>query len=142
MGAALDLAGQKYGEWTVISRAYATPQDGWSWICQCSCGALEPVVGSLLRRGRTTRCHTCRRKQQLDDLTGRTFGQWTVLEQAPGRNGATLWHVRCTCGNTSIVNGQALKRAQDPAQAHRGSSCCNTCRYKAQAAPAGTRKTA
>lgn len=127
MPASPDMAGQVFGEWKVISRAYSDPRNGWSWICQCSCGALDTVEGSALRRGRTTRCRACQHKRQIDDLTGRTFGQWTVLSQAPNRNGATMWNVRCSCGTHAVVVGQTLKRT-----GRNASTRCRPCANRAQ----------
>lgn len=37
------------------------------------------------------------------DLTGQTFGRWTVIERAPNRGRHVCWLCRCECGNTGIV---------------------------------------
>lgn len=43
------------------------------------------------------------------DLTGMTFGKWTVLERAPNLNPSQRrWACRCTCGTTRTVQGQTL----------------------------------
>jgi hypothetical protein len=45
----------------------------------------------------------------LIDLSGRTFGTWTVLQKAgPSTNGKTLWRCRCSCGAEREVIGRSL----------------------------------
>lgn len=46
------------------------------------------------------------------DLTGKTFGRWTVIARAPSR-GATKkarWYCRCSCGTERDVAGVSLRR--------------------------------
>lgn len=48
------------------------------------------------------------------DLTGQTYGRWTVLYRTPdkeGRNGRKFvaWHCRCLCGTERDVTTQALR---------------------------------
>ena len=45
----------------------------------------------------------------FQDITGRAFGRWTVLERAAnnGRGGAR-WRCRCSCGTEGIVGTGAL----------------------------------
>ena len=52
-----DLAGQVFGDLTVLSKAENQRKNGgiW-WTCQCSCGNLYDVPGSLLVTGRRTHC--------------------------------------------------------------------------------------
>lgn len=49
---------------------------------------------------------------RLHDLTGRRFGRYTVIAQAPGRAGKTVWRCRCDCGNERSVTATTLKRGQ------------------------------
>ncbi len=47
------------------------------------------------------------------DLTGRTFGRWTVISRAENSHGdATRWACRCECGNERTVLGAYLRRRQ------------------------------
>lgn len=63
-----------------------------------------PVTGKP-RRGRTS----------FVDLTGRTFGRWSVLAEAPKkRPGQSQWRCRCACGTekpavgyTSLTTGRS-----------------------------------
>ncbi len=122
-----DISGMRFGEWKVIAQAFSDPSAGWYWICQCSCGAVEPVHGGALRRGGSTRCTECQRKRQIKDLTGMQFGEWTVLRQAPPVNRQTMWLCRCSCGTEKTVNGQTLKRT-----GRNASTRCRDCSYRAR----------
>lgn len=50
---------------------------------------------------------------ELRDLTGQTFGRWTVIERANHPGNATRWRCRCDCGTVktvlsdSLVNGRS-----------------------------------
>lgn len=112
-----DLTDQKFGEWTVLRRA--TPrgpnprQMTTYWLCRCSCGAEKEVPSYPLQHGRSTRCDRCRRadlsarsKGRRENLAGRTFGRWTVLEAKEPPN----WLCRCECGYEGKVSGGNLRR--------------------------------
>lgn len=45
------------------------------------------------------------------DLTGRTFGYWTVLKKSnkKTKNRSTYWYCRCICGTEKDVNGSNLR---------------------------------
>ena len=45
------------------------------------------------------------------DLTGKTFGKWTVTGEAGRRpyNGETAWRCKCTCGRYGIVASADLR---------------------------------
>ncbi|MVO84153.1 hypothetical protein GPA10_05050 [Streptomyces sp. p1417] len=48
-----------------------------------------------------------------DDLTGRTFGSWAVLEFSHrAANRAALWSCRCACGAEKAVRGTDLTRGR------------------------------
>lgn len=63
------------------------------------------------------------------DLTGQTFGLWTVIERIydPARQKRTLWSCRCQCGTVAVVDGGDLREG--------GSRGCYPCRGH-QGAPA------
>ncbi len=44
------------------------------------------------------------------DLTGKTFGEWTVLGRAKNRGKLLYWTCKCTCGEVKEVQGSSLKR--------------------------------
>jgi len=44
------------------------------------------------------------------DLTHQVFGRLTVLSKSHKQRNGVHWLCRCVCGNTTVVNGNALKR--------------------------------
>ena len=44
------------------------------------------------------------------DISGQTFGRWTVLERAYG----ATWRCRCECGTERVVTGSSLKLGTSP----------------------------
>lgn len=93
-----DLNNQRFGDWTVISRA--ENRNGKSyWNCKCAlCERTFEVRGSALTSGRSTCCYDCGRRKS-DDLTGKVFGEWTVLT-----NECPKCLCRCSCGETRYVS--------------------------------------
>lgn len=64
------------------------------------------------------------------DLTGQTFGQWTVDAKDPcpsARNRATYWLVTCTCGTESSIRTSDLVSGR--------SIRCKKCYHKSLAKP-------
>lgn len=55
----VNLAGQVFSSWTVISRLPSVPGKPAMWICFCECGALGKVAGTNLVRKQSTRCREC-----------------------------------------------------------------------------------
>jgi hypothetical protein len=52
---------------------------------------------------------------RLVDLTGRTFGQLTVVGRGPSdRRGKACWRCRCACGGETLVIGDNLRRGNKP----------------------------
>lgn len=54
MSKRLDLTGQRFGRWLVLSYA-----GGSKWACRCDCGTEKAVHGSSLRRGISNGCIKC-----------------------------------------------------------------------------------
>lgn len=44
------------------------------------------------------------------DLTGKVFGEYTVLSQLPGNGHCSIWQCRCSCGKVKSVKGPMLRR--------------------------------
>ena len=55
-------------------------------------------------------------KQRLKDLTGKTFGRWTVIERGEKPIGikskSAYWLCRCICGNEKNINSISLRNGQ------------------------------
>lgn len=107
MSAFKDLTGLQFGKLKVIEQFGINKSGKILWKCLCSCGKETTPTGNNLVSGGSTSCGCSR----CDDLTGRTFGRWTVIGRARTRD-YTLepgWKVRCSCGRTSTVRGETLR---------------------------------
>jgi hypothetical protein len=52
-----DLAGQRFGLWTVISRVPRTKRGGASrWLCRCDCGNEKVVDSATMKAGHSRSC--------------------------------------------------------------------------------------
>lgn len=51
--------------------------------------------------------------RRLHDLTGKTFGQWSVISRAPSKTYGhviqTRYNCECTCGKKTVIAAAALK---------------------------------
>lgn len=51
-----DLTGQTFGRLTVLSLDPASHSKKTLWSCQCECGNIKSVLGTMLRNGHTSSC--------------------------------------------------------------------------------------
>ena len=120
-GKAIDLAGQRFGNWTVIERTtdriyFDEQRSGGKpeamWLCQCECGTVKAVSGANLRHGKTKSCGcVSSRPTNYIDLTGCKFGRLTVLGIEGKRNSGELkWLCKCDCGSESVALTSNLTR--------------------------------
>ena len=130
MGKIIDLIGQKFGRWTVVERA-SKPEGSHStsafWLCRCECGNQKIVSGNVLRQGKSQSCgcyNIDSHKEKYIDLTGRQFGDWTVLCKAEKpdniKSKGAYWLCKCICGKEKIVMGHSLLQGS--------STSCGACR--------------
>ena len=85
--------GQKFGEWTVISKdeEESNKRKYTMYFCQCSCGAIQSVRASRLTNGYTTGCFKCgfkkmsktKRGKNKYDLSGDYGISWTTNTNKP-----------------------------------------------------------
>ncbi len=111
MRARMDLTGRTFSRWTVLEESAET-NSGRHWLCRCSCGTVKVVLQNSLTRGKSTSCG-CYNLEQLQsrkaDLTGRTFGRLTAVEELPTRRHTYIeWRCQCRCGNETIVTSHDL----------------------------------
>ena len=101
---------------------------------RCDCGAEKEVNGHELRRGTTKSCgcsakefvslYWAKRREgrpakeerirkkpgrKLQDLTGRIFGWYEVIEEVKREIPGTWWLCRCRCGTERIIWSRDLK---------------------------------
>lgn len=123
----VDLTGQRFGMLTVIERVAG--KNRLTWRCRCDCGSIIDVAGSRLKNYKS--CGCLRKKQSeypedsptyqqkirrswAEDLTGRQFGQLTVVSRAEDyvtKKGARQprWLCQCECGNFTYNTTSGLK---------------------------------
>ena len=109
-----DLAGRKFGRWTVQNDSIVDKKVERYWLCRCECGTERYVRerSLLYRDSKSCGCMTRENlaKANTHELTGMTFGELTVLERVAerSRSGLIQWRCRCSCGAEYIVAGTRL----------------------------------
>jgi hypothetical protein len=109
----VDLTGKRFGKVVALAPTPKRASGSVVWHCVCDCGTHFETSGRNLVRGFTTHCG-CSRKQskhaRKKDLTGRRFGELTVLAPTGRRTkaGSVYWRCRCSCGKTCEVSENAL----------------------------------
>lgn len=95
---------ERYGHLTIIE--VVEKKNGFIMVrCKCDCGREKVVRYSSLRSGNTTSCGCSR----IKDLTGKRFGQLTVVERdKAAHKGNAHWVCRCECGKIVSVRGSSL----------------------------------
>jgi hypothetical protein len=115
-----DLKHQTFGTLTVLRRGPKSPGGKSRWFCRCSCGRKRLVHQGDLLSGHTSSCQRCKQVDNLDDLTGRTFGYLTIVSRGPNAaTRATRWHCRCACGGKTLSHGNDLRNGH--------TTSCGTC---------------
>ncbi len=110
-----DLIGRKFGMLTVTEDSGLRTGGGLiRWRCRCDCGGEILATRQELLGGKRQDCGCVpgERAQRggAEDLTGRQFGELTVLGRAENdRNGNARWLCRCSCGRERAVQAAALK---------------------------------
>lgn len=69
----IDMTGQRFGRWTVLSQAGNNPGGGALWSAICDCGTERVVLGGDVRNGKSKSCGCLK-----DEVTGarrRTHGE-------------------------------------------------------------------
>jgi len=86
----VDLAGQKFGRWTVISRATSNRCGASMWLCRCDCGTEKTIRHSSLTSGNSRSCGclhreiTSRTHKTHGHYGERLYGVWNEMKQRCG----------------------------------------------------------
>lgn len=116
-----DLTGQRIGRLVITGIAKRVKVNGdydTYYNATCDCGNKIVIKGAYLCGKRRTQSCGCLHKEvtsknKLDDLTGRKFGELTVIkrvENTPG--GETRFLCSCSCGSLINVTAPRLKAGQ------------------------------
>lgn len=115
LGRAADLTGKVYGRLEVLYRTQGPEKEGY-WICKCQCGNYCLIRARCLKQGSTTSCGCYSKEIRKtiprplpEDLTGKHFGQLTVLNHTDYRNKRHYWLCQCSCGVKKEVAGRHLR---------------------------------
>ena len=117
MGKFEDLTGLRFGKLTVIERdedyIYPNGKHAPKWKCICDCGKEHSVRSNYLKYREQPCCPECAKEKlsskRMEDLSGKKFGRWTVIERDDNRRDKVFWKVRCECGTESSVEAHSLK---------------------------------
>ena len=112
---AANIAGRRFGLLTVDEDSGQRKSGYVLWRCRCDCGNEILVPTSRLTSGAVTDCGCVPKKhvsRTAEDLTGRQFGELTVLERAENKGVRTQWLCRCSCGKLHCVSALDLKRGR------------------------------
>jgi hypothetical protein len=60
----IDISGQSFGNWRVISEVGRTSKGECLWRCECKCGTIRNISGSALRNGLAVECVHCAAKKK------------------------------------------------------------------------------
>lgn len=111
-----EMIGKTFGKWTVLD---GPVRDGkWqqiSWNCKCSCG-VEKVVSNTYLKKNINNCNKCRllEHENLDNLIGQKFGNWTVIKITNEKNKKNHSVIKvvceCPCKNQQSYLASRFKR--------------------------------
>ncbi len=109
-----DLIGQRFGKLTVTGDSGERKNGCILWTCKCDCGGEIRLKRVDLTSGNAKSCG-CVPKQYAsklkpEDLTGRQFGDLTVLRPAEkNKQNRICWVCLCSCGKECTVPALQLK---------------------------------
>ncbi len=108
-----DLVGCRFGMLTVVEDSGERLGHSILWRCRCDCGGEILAVRHSLVSGVVENCgcvpRVVKHYGKGSDLSGRRFGQLTVVGDSGGRRrGCILWECRCDCGGEASFTRSEL----------------------------------
>lgn len=102
-----NLVGEKFGKLTVLEY-YGKNEKGYHlWKCKCDCGNYAIVNNKSIKNGHTKSCGCIHRAK---DLTGKKFGNLTVVKKVERKNRSNQWLCKCDCGKEVVCYQYNLER--------------------------------
>lgn len=84
------------------------------WKCKCVCGAEFTTYETKIFNKKSKCCKSCNRVSPLPNLTGTTFGLYSVIEfVGTDERGSRLWKSKCSCGKIQILSSSHLGRLHE-----------------------------
>ena len=83
----IDMAGQRFGRWTVLRKAGCDKRRRATWLCRCECGREKAVRGDGLLSGSSNGCKSCASREPATIHGGygtRIYKVWTAMRQRCG----------------------------------------------------------
>lgn len=121
----VNLVGRRFGSRVVLSFEGINASNQGLWKVRCDCGAESIVARSALNPNKGKFCAACRTEgmRRERDLTGETFGEWTVEGFAGNhpKTKAAIYNVRCSCG--------AVRRLPATTLLTENSKQCKKCKH-------------
>ena len=88
---------------------------------RCHCGKERSVWTEDLKKGNSKQCKSCGAREQYNDMVGKIFHKWKVLEEVESyKSGLRQYKCLCQCGNERVVIGSMLRLGK--------SKQCDECR--------------
>lgn len=79
----IDITGNSYGGWEVLSRDNTSMSKQIKWVCRCTCGIVKSLHGSTLKNGKSTSCGSCGTRKS--DITYESPDGFTDIPYADNR---------------------------------------------------------
>ena len=113
-GKNIDITNQRFGKLVALYPTDKKSGSATKWHCKCDCGNECDISINALRQNNTKSCG-CLHKQKTSEtnknnIIGKRFGLWTVLEELPERNEnkKIVYKCKCDCGTIKEVIGGNL----------------------------------
>lgn len=103
------IAGERFGNLTVVGFDHVDHHRASCWLCECDCGNRVVVTRHSLISGATKSCGCHKRGPEREDIIGRRFGRLTVVNfDHTDRHRNSYWICKCDCGNQTLATRGAL----------------------------------
>jgi hypothetical protein len=129
----IDIAGQKFGRLTVLSRAEGRPSHFYEFVCECGTRTVKSKHDVL--RGFVKSCGCLRREVSIaagkmpkafKDLSGKRYGMLVAIaREGSNKHGIAMWRCVCDCGTEKLVSSNHLNM---------GNTASCGCAYRARKA--------